>query len=125
MSKKLDLAKSLEIVQMAVQDMIPNKTLGLEDSLAKILPDEADRKNLRVKIQRLVHANHLDIRVERIPIDPHVTIDKIRREITHWSALPGEPGIPDRGPQLPPDGPLEDEPEIRIEHDDKKFEQEN
>ena len=120
MSIKLGFETSFGIVQTALKDLFPDKSVKLGDWVEKIVPDVGDREILATNIQCLLRAKK-NARIEktRIPIHGHITFEDLTREIIAWSALPGDPGTPDKPPR-DPDGPLEDEPEEQGGQEGKK-----
>lgn len=111
MSMKLGFDSSWEIVQVALQQLFPDKSMGLNDPVEKVIPEVSDREKLAANIQYLLRTKRsAHIEKSRIPILGHTTFEELTREIVTWSALPGDPGTRDKPPR-DPDGPLEDDSE--------------
>lgn len=120
MSIKLGFDASFGIVRTAVKDLLPGRSVELDDRIENIIPNVDDRENFAANIQHLLLTQkkaHID--KTRIPVHGHITFGELTREIIAWSALPGGPTTPDK-PQRDPDGPLEDEPEEHGEQERKK-----
>jgi hypothetical protein len=119
MSRKLEFGISVEIVHATLKNLFPHTNISLEYPVGEIIPGEADREVLRKSLQERLRA--ISVHLEMPPIEPHLTVQDIGRDISHWSGvpgawriawsvLPGIPTIPDPGQKTPPPGPVQDDP---------------
>jgi hypothetical protein len=87
MTKKLEFAESVRIVQSALETIGQCESLDPKDTLGEHFPDENERENLRETVVKFVGAREYKIGKEKIPILVHTTLDQIAQAVAMF-ALP-------------------------------------